>query len=222
MRVRKGWAALLALVIIFLLSSSTALASDGRPVFACFSPRNADLIGRLGPGDGSVRFAFQIGACLALQTGIPAGAVSRQGAVWQFQLYGAALPLYTPDWGADFAGPRADDARVRDFSQFVPGTARLLDSGRMFVYCDAAEEDLARRWQDFRKRWDAYQLQRRRSVASTTFIVRRHFSEQGPKLVTEADALQAERSRLERQCAAVHDLELDQHFVEFLRTAALR
>ena len=44
MQFRKGWAAFIALVVLLLLSSSIALAGDGRPIIGCFNPGNAGLL----------------------------------------------------------------------------------------------------------------------------------------------------------------------------------
>jgi len=223
MQIRKGWAALLALVIFLILISDTALAvngaSDGRPIFGCFNPRNAELIGRLGPGDASVRHAFEMGGCLALMPDTPVSNHSRQGAVWRFQAYGSAVPVFAPEWGAGFGDARRDDVLVRDFSPFVPATARLLSEGRLSVYCDAASADLTKRWNDFKRRWDRFEAGRGRSPGSTVFVLRRHWAETGPKLMAEGEALRSEGAELQRRCAPVRDVELDDMFIAFIRSA---
>ncbi len=219
MQVRKGWAAFLALVVILILISDTALASDGRPIVGCFNPRNAELLGRLGPGDASVRYAFEAGGCLALMPDAPVSNVSRQGGVWRFQTYGSAVPVFAPDWGAGFAGARRDEALIRDFGGFAPVTARLMSEGRLSVYCDASSADLSMRWNDFRRRWDGFVAMRGRPLGSTVFVFRRHFAETGPRLMAEGDSLRAEGSALERHCASVRDVELDDQFIAFIRSA---
>ena len=218
MQVRKGWAAFLALVVIILLGSSSALAGDGQPVIGCFNPGNASLLGRLGPLDAGVRSAFSMGGCLSLSPDVPFSSAGKAGENWQLQLLGSPVPFFTPDWGAPMGNRNADATRPQAYATFVPQSAQLMSSGRLFAYCDKADEELAQRWHDFRRRWDAYDAERGRSLGNTTMVVRRHFTDRGPRLVQEADALQSERSVLERKCAPVRDLVLDEIFARFVET----
>lgn len=215
MHVRKGWAAFLALVILFLLGSSSGLASNGPPVVGCFNPSNAALLARLGPADAGVRNAFAMGGCLALAADVPSAGSGQVGTMWRLHLFGSPVPFYVPDWQRS---PGSPGIGAQSFAGFLPLSAQTMVAGRLFAYCDRADDDLARRWNDFRRRWDVYEAERGRSISPTNTVVRRHFTEKGPRLVHEADALQAERSKLERQCAPVRDITLDENFVRFAST----
>ena len=218
MHVRKGWAAFIALVILFILSSSSAVAGDGGGVVGCFNQNNAALLARFGPADPAVRSAFDLGGCLAMSPNIQASSPVNAGPTWQLQLLGSSVPFYAPAWGAPIGNRGPEASQLQVFSAFAPQSAHLLEAGRMYVWCDVAEEDFARRWRNFRQRWDRYRAEGGRILGDTVTVVRRHFTEHGPRLVHEADALQAEHDVLERRCAPYHDLVLDERFVGFLRS----
>ena len=73
---RYGGAAFTASVAIAtaMWSCNPTASSVARPTFACFTSANANRIGRLGRNDGSVREAFETGACLALPPEFPSPA----------------------------------------------------------------------------------------------------------------------------------------------------
>ena len=217
MHVRKGWAAFLALIILFLLSSSSALAGDGRPVIGCFTSGNALLLSRLPPGDPSVQAAFDLGGCLALPPDAPATAPVQSAGVWQLQILGSPMSFFAPSWGAP-VGDRGPSGPLQGYAAFASQSGRLIQQGRVYAWCDRAEEDFARRWRDFYDRWVRYRKEGGRLYTDTTIVVRRHFTDHGPRLSREEDALQAERAALERKCAPVHDLVLDERFVDFLQS----
>ena len=217
MQFRKGWAAFIALVVLLLLSSSIALAGDGRPIIGCFSPGNAGLLSRLPPTDPSVRSAFDMGGCLALSAESATSSAVQAGNVWQVQVLGSPIPFYAPQWGAPI-GNRGADGALQAFVPFAGQSSRLLQLGQTYVWCDVAEENFARRWQEFYGRWKQYREEAGRRFSDATMMYRRHFSDHGPRLIQEADALQTERASLERKCAAAHDVVLDESFVGFLRS----
>lgn len=217
MHVRKGWAAFLALVILLLLSSSNALAGDGRPVVGCFSPGNAGLLGRLSPSDPSVRAAFDLGGCLVVPPDQAIPTATASTGVWQLQLMGSPIPFYAPMWGAP-TGERDPEGQVQGYSRFAGTSAHLLEVGQIYVWCDDAEESFARRWHDFFGRWKKYREEGGRMFSDASMMLRRSYSNRGDKLAREADDLQAERTSLQRKCAVVHDIVLDERFVGFLRS----
>jgi hypothetical protein len=218
MQDRKGWAAFLALVVLFLLGSSIALAGDSRPVVGCFSPGNAGLLERLSPSDPSVRAAFDLGGCLALPPDVATSSASRLGGVWQLEVMGSPVLFYAPVWGAPVAD-REQSGPLGVYAAFAGQSSRLLQLGRTYVWCDSAEEDFARRWQDFHARWRKYREEAGRMFSDASMVFRRHYTDHGNRLALEADALQSERGKLERTCAPVQDLVLDERFVGFLRGA---
>ena len=219
MLVRNGWAAFLAIGIFLSAAVGSAQASPSRLIVGCFSPQNADLIGRLGPQDESVKNAFVIGACLALSPGASPTNVMREQNLWRFQIYGARVPLFAADWGAGFLNDAKDVERSAAFSGYLPISARLLRQGRAFAECYDAYEGFARRWDDFKHRWDAYQAFGGRGIPGTTTKLTVYVADTGPKLMAERDALQREGMGLERRCPNVSAVELDQQFLTFLRTA---
>jgi len=217
MQFRKGWAAFIALVILLLLSSSVALAGDGTPIIGCFNPGNAGLLSRLPPTDPSVRTAFDMGGCLALSPDAATSPAVQAGTVWQVQVLGSPIPFYAPAWGAPI-GKRGGDTALQAYAPFAGQSTRLLQLGQTYVWCDVAEEDFARRWQEFYGRWMRYREEGGRVFSDASMMYRRHFTDHGPRLIEEADALQTERASLERTCAPVHDVVLDERFVGFLRS----
>lgn len=218
MQNRKGWAAFIALVVLLLLSSSSALAGDGRPVIGCFSSGNAALLGMLPAQDPSVRSAFDLGGCLALPPDAASSAPVSAGNVMQMSLMGSPVPFYTPPWGAPSAARQQNEAALQAYAGYVGQSARLLQLGRTYVWCEAAEENFARRWKDFYARWKHYREEGGRMFSDASMMFRRHYSNHGPRLIEEADALQTERAALERKCQPVHEVVLDERFVGFLRS----
>jgi hypothetical protein len=216
MLITYGRAAFLALVTTAALASG-ASAAPQLPTFACFTPANATLIGRLGPNDASVRHAFDAGACLALPAGIGVSDVAREGNLVRFRTMGGAPPLFAPEWGAGFTG-NADPRGVADFSIFLPVTGKLLESGYAFADCYAATERLNARWRVFMQRWNDYERRgaTRDSITMTKIVL--HMRMRGGPLADEAIAIDNEGRMLDRRCAPYETQVTDRDFVAFVRS----
>jgi hypothetical protein len=220
MRRAFWWAAFLALVTLLWVSGPKPAAANGRgPTYACFSPQNAAVIGRLGANDPTVRYGFETGACLALGPGAPVSDVERHGSVWKFRVMGARPYLFAADWAAGFQGGQAPPG----FEQYLPVTARLMVSGRTLADCDEAWEKLSERLRDHERRWKRYQGWSRTKLdgSGSAPIVVIYVSDTGPKLVAEGAQLRKQALTLERRCASVASLEFDDGFLSFARTARL-
>ena len=221
MRVRSGWVAFLTLATVLstISFSGLALASPGEPTFACFNPRNAELIGRLGPADAGVRHAFEIGACLAFAPGVPLVDVARDRGLWRLRAYGASPVLFAPEWGMGFVAEPIDDRQSRAFSIFLPVTRNLLRDGRTFQECYDAYEEFSKRWESYAQRWQDYQRWGGRPLRDSAMVTRIFLGETGPRLIAEGDSLRAEGARLDRRCRDVQAIEADPQFIAFMRTA---
>ncbi len=213
-----GWAAFLASVtLLSVLGPQPAGASGSRPTYACFSPQNAAVIGRLGAGDASVRYSFESGACLALEPGTPLHDVERHGTLWRFRAFGARPHLYSADWAAGFH--TSTETAPAGFDRYLPVTARLLASGRTLIECNDAWEKLAKRFDDHERRWKDYQSWSRAKPNGSTPIVVIYVGDTGPKLAAEGAQLRKQAAALDRQCASVSAIEADDDFMDFVRTA---
>ena len=211
-----GWAAFLASVTS-LLTFTGAQADAARPTYACFSPQNAAVIGRLGANDPSVRYGFESGECLALAPGTRIGDVEHVGALWRFRALGAQPYLYAADWAAGFApvavqGPPG-------FERYLPVTGRLMAMGRSFSECYAAVERLDKRGEDLSRRWNAYWARTRTDMNGPSPVVMIYVQNEGPRLFAEVDKYKREEAGLRNRCGAVTSLEADQDFVAFTRSA---
>ncbi len=213
---KLGWAAFLASVASFGFSSP-ASANMSRPIYACFSPQNAAVIGRLGAGDASVRSGFESGECLALSPGVQLSDVERQGNVWRFRVFGAKPHLFAADWAAGFQP--ADEPIPPGFDRYLPVTARLLAAGRAYVRCYDEAEQLAARFDDHKRRWSQYQTTGRAKPESSSPKLVIYVSDTGPRLVKEGDNLRRQAAQLEARCRNVGAMEVDDDFVAFIRTA---
>jgi hypothetical protein len=215
---KYGWAAFLASVIsLSLFGWGTAQAAGSRPIYACFSPQNAALIGRLGADDPSVRYGFETGECLALPVGVPLNDVERHGALWRFRVFGAKPYLYAADWAAGFQ-PTADPIPP-GFERYLPVTAALLANGRTYARCHDEFAQLEARFQDHDRRWREYQAWSRSRANSTSPKIIIYLSDTGPKLVAEGQELRRQAERLTERCGAVASVEADDDFLAFARTA---
>ena len=213
-----GWAAFLASVTLLLvLGSEPAEANGRRPIYACFSPQNAAVIGSLGACDSSVRYGFESGACLALEPGVLVNDVERHGPLWRFRVFGAHPYLYAADWAAGFQNTA--ETGPPGFERYLPVTARLLASGRNLAECDEAWEKLAARFDDHERRWKEYQSWSRRKADGATAVVVIYVSDTGPKLAAEGQQLRRQADALDRRCASVAAIEADDDFMAFVRTA---
>lgn len=213
-----GWAAFLAsMTSLSMLAAGTASANGSRPIYACFSPENAAVIGRLGANDTSVRYGFETGECLALPSGVPLNDVERQGNMWRFRVYGAKPHLYAADWAAGFR-PSAE-AGPPGFEQYLPVTARLLTTGRAFAECYDASEKLAARFDDHERRWRDYQSWSRPKPSESTPVVTIYLSDYGPRLIAEGVQLREQGAALNQRCGQYAAIEADSDFVAFVRTA---
>jgi len=214
---KYGWAAFLASVpVVCLVGLATAAAP--RPTFACFSPSNAGLIGRLGPNDPSVREAFEAGACLALPAGVPVANAEHAGGVWGFRALGGSPELYAADWAAGFTGS-GDDQMTVAFGRFLPVTARLLETGYGYVDCYDASEKLSERWRDLDRRWREYQARGTTKFDHSMTKVVIYVSDDGPKMAAEQEALQREGRTLNGRCAPYEAAVTDRDFIAFIRSA---
>jgi len=212
-----GWAAFLASVAV-AFSVGSATAAGPRPTFACFTPKNAGLIGRLGPNDASVREAFEAGACLALPAGMAVSDAQHTGAMWQFRVLGGAPALYAADWAAGFTGS-GDEQMMAAFNQFLPVTGRLLEDGYAYADCYDASEKLSERWRDLDRRWRQYEAYGTSRFARNGDKVVLYLGDEFPKMVKEGEALQREGRALDSRCARYESVVTDRDFVAFVRSA---
>jgi len=213
-----GWAAFLASVAS-LLALTAAQADSARPTYACFSPQNAAVIGRLGANDASVRYGFETGECLALGPGTRVTDVERVGTLWRFRALGAQPYLFAADWGAGFAPATASGPP--GFERYLPVTARLLAMGRTFADCYAASDRLDKWGDDLSRRWNAYWARSRTDIDGPSPVVLIYVASEGPRLFAEMDTYKREEKVLRNRCSAVVSLEADQDFVAFTRSAQL-
>jgi hypothetical protein len=202
-----------------MLMASTGAHADTtvRPTYACFSPQNAAVIGRLGAGDPSVRYGFGSGECLALMPGTRVGGVERAGNLWRFQALGAQPYLYAADWAAGFAP--ATGAGPSGFEAYLPVTGRLLAMGRTFADCYAASDRLDKWGDDLNRRWNAYWAKSRTDVDGPSPVIVLYVANEGPRLFAEMDHYKREEAALHRRCGAVAAIEADSDFIAFSRTA---
>ena len=215
----SGWAAFLASsTLVLTLGFGSAAADASRPIYACFSPQNAALIGRLGANDESVRYGFESGACLALAPNTPIGDVERTGNLWRFHAFGAAPYLFAADWGAGFAPPPA--IVPAGFERYLPVTSRLLSMGRASSDCFDASDKLNRWGDDLDKRWTAYwRGNTKTDTNGPSPIVVVYVSDTGPKLIAEMNRYRREEQALRQRCSAVASFEADRNFITFTRSA---
>lgn len=214
---RKGWAAFLASVPMLLASTGAHADTTVRPTYACFSPQNAAVIGRLGAGNPSVRYGFESGECLALVPGTRVMGVERVGNLWRFRALGADPYLYASDWAAGFA-PVAGNGPP-GFEQYIPVTNRLMAMGRKVSECFEASDRLKKWGDDLGRRWAAYWQRGRANYSAGQAKVVLHFTNKGPDLVSEVDQFRREEVAMQRACGAVADIETDSDFIAFSRTA---
>jgi hypothetical protein len=214
-----GWAAFLASVIsLVAFGSGSTSANGGRPIYGCFSPQNAAVIGRLGADDASVRYGFETGECLALPAGVPVSDVERQGALWRFRVFGAKPYLYAADWAAGFTP--ATTPIPPGFERYLPVTANLLGLGRTYAQCSDESDRLEARFQDLKRRWQAYLARSNPQPGNSTPVVTIYVGEEGPRMIAEEQDLRRQAAALERRCSAVSSVEVDDDFVAFAKTAA--
>ena len=110
------------------------------------------------------------------------------------------------------------DTRLAAFSVFIPTSSQILRGGRAFVECYDAYENFSSRWDDYTKRLSTYEAITRRQVGNPYIYTRIYFTDTGPKLVAEGNALRAEGDGLEGRCSVPLTIELDQAFITFMRT----
>lgn len=213
---RKGWAAFLASVPMLLASTGAHADTTVRPTYACFSPHNAAVIGRLGASDPSVRYGFESGECLALVSGTRVTGVERTGNLWRFRALGAEPYLYAADWAAGFAPPGTNGPP--GFERYIPATNRLIAMGRKVAECFAANDRLQNWGMDLQRRWDAYWA-RSRTDGTTSPVVVLYISNEGPRLASEVERYKREEAAMHRACGSVVSLEADADFIIFARTA---
>ncbi len=215
-----GWAAFLASVTLSIVLGSAPAVAGSRAIFACFSPGNAAVIGKLGANDPSVRQGFESGECLALPAGVPLNDVERHGTLWRFRVFGARPHLYAADWAMGLQ-PAAGPAPT-GFEQYLPVTASLLSFGRAYTRCYDESTKLAKRIEDHEKRWKNYEAWRQRHISEkSTPKVTIYVSDTGPRLVAEAQALRREADKWHQRCSRVAAIQADDDFVVFIRTALL-
>jgi len=215
-----GGAAFLASIIALLLTFADQAAANGsRPIYGCFSPENAAIIGRLGANDLSVRYGFETGECMAFAPGVLLNDVERVGSLWRFRAFGATPYLYAADWAAGF-NPSAQ-AGPAGFEQYIPVTARLRGTGRTFVECYDASVALQARFDDHGRRMrDYYESGSRLKGSDNSSLLYIIFlSDTGPKLEAEGYQLRVQAAALDRRCASVATIEADNDFLAFVRTA---
>jgi len=213
---KYGWAAFLASVTV-AFSVGSATAAGPRPTFACFTPANAGLIGRLGPNDASVRAAFEAGACLALPAGITVTGAQHTGAMWQFKALGGAPALYAADWAAGFTGS-GDDQMMAAFGQFLPVSGRLLETAYGYADCYDASERLSERWRDLDRRWREYEAYGSSRFTRNSNKLVLYLGDELPKMQREGDALQREGRALDSRCAPYEQVVTDRDFITFVRS----
>jgi hypothetical protein len=216
---KLGWAAFLASVAVLGLFSAGPAAANSRPIYACFSPQNAAIIGQLGANDASVRHGFETGECLALRPGVPLSDVERHGNMWRFRVFGGAPYLFAADWAAGFQP--ADGPVPPGFDRYLPVTARLLAEGRAYVDCYDDSERLAARFESHNARWRAYSRAGRSKPDASTPKVIIYVSNTGPQLHAEAEELRRQAAILENRCRNIGAMEADNDFVAFVRTAQI-
>jgi hypothetical protein len=215
-----GWAAFLASVTLFsVFGPQSAGAAGNRPTYACFSSQNAAVMGRLGADDASVRYGFESGACLALERGAPIQDAERLGGLWRFRAFGARPHLYAPDWAAGFDS--SVETAPQGFEQYLPVTARLLAAGRSLVECNDNWAKLVARIDDHERRWKKYRNGSRTKYNGSTPVVVIYVGDSGPKLAAEGEQLRRHSAALERRCASIAAMEIDDGFLAFLRTARI-
>lgn len=217
---KLGWAAFLALGISLVsMTSGPAVANANRAIYACFSAQNAAAIGRLGANDESVRYGFESGECLALPVGVPLNDVERVGALWRFRVFGARPYLYAAPWAAGFE-PSAETVPP-GFNRYLPVTARLLAGGRTYIQCRDDNDRLASRMEAHNRRWRDYENwgRARRDAATPKLVI--YVGDEGPRLAREGQALRREAEALDRRCSAVAEIEADDDFIAFVRTARM-
>jgi hypothetical protein len=212
----SGWAAFLASSLVLAFTAG-AQASGSRATYACFSPQNAAIIGRLGANDASVRYGFESGECLALAPGTRVGEVERAGALWRFRALGAQPYLYAADWAAGFA-PSGGNGPP-GFERYLPVTARLLAMGRAFADCYAASDRLDKWGDDLSRRWNAYWARSRTDTDGPSPVVVLYVTDTGPRLLAEMDQYKREERALRSRCGTIASMEADQDFISFTRTA---
>lgn len=213
------WAAFLASVTLLSVFGPQPAGAEGhRPTYACFSPQNAAVMGRLGAGDASVRYGFESGACLALGPDVAVQDVERQGAFWRFRVFGARPYLYAADWAAGFV---SNVGAPPGFEQYLPVTARLLASARNLLECNDAWEKLAARIDDNQHRWKKYRSWSHPEPNGSTPVVVIYVGDTGPKLAAETEQLRKQAAALDRRCASVAAIEVDNEFMAFVRTARI-
>jgi hypothetical protein len=212
-----GWAAFLASITSLLLLATAASAGGSpRAIYACFSPENAALIGKLGANDESVRNGFETGQCLALRAGIPLNDVERSGNLWRFRVLGAQPYLYAADWAAGFQTSR--DPVPPGFERYLPVTQALLASGRGYVECYDASEKLSARMEDHNRRWKDYQAWSHPKPDGSAPVVTIFVGDVGPRLAAEAVKLREQAAQLRQRCGQFADLQADDDFLAFVRT----
>ncbi|MBI1211493.1 MAG: hypothetical protein GC190_08520 [Alphaproteobacteria bacterium] len=212
-----GWAAFLASVAVVFLAAS-AVAAAPLPTYACFTPKNAGLIGRLGPNDASVHAAFEAGACLALPAGIAVTNAQHSGGMWQFRTLGGMPTLYAADWAAGFTGS-GDDRMMAAFGRYLPVTGRLLETGYAYADCYDASERLSERWRDLDRRWQEFQTYGSSPFTRNANKVIIYVGDTLPKMVKEGEALRAEGRALDSRCAPYEAVVTDRDFIAFVRSA---
>lgn len=212
-----GWAAFLASVAC-LLGSTAAQANTARPTYACFSPQNAAVIGRLGAADPSVRYGFETGECLALTPATPVSGAERVGNLWRFRARGAQPYLYAADWAAGFT-PAAMGNGPPGFERYLAVTERLLTMSRAFADCYEANERLDKWGDELDRRWNAYWAKSRTDTDGPSPVVVVYVSREGPQLFAEMDRYKREQAFLRNRCGAVASIEADQDFIAFTRSA---
>lgn len=210
----SGWAAFLASSLVISVASS-ANADAARPTYACFTPQNAAVIGRLGANDASVRYGFETGACLALPAGTRMNDVERVGNLWRFRALGAQPQLYAADWATGFAAPAATPP---GFERFLPVTAQLLSKSRTFAECYAASDRLDNWGDDLNRRWNAYWARSRTNFNASPVVII-YYSDEGPKLFAEMENYKREEALLRIRCGDVASMEADRDFIAFSRSA---
>jgi hypothetical protein len=201
------------------MTSGPAAANANRAIYACFSAQNAAAIGSLGASDASVRYGFESGECLALPVGVPLTDVERVGALWRFRVFGAGPYLYAAPWAAGFE--HSAEPAAPGFERYLPVTARLLAAGRTYIQCRDDNDRLASRMEAHNRRWRDYENwgRARRDTATPKLVI--YVGDEGPRLAREGQALRREAEALDRRCSAVAEIEADDDFIAFVRTARM-
>jgi hypothetical protein len=215
-----GWAAFLASsTVVLTFACGRAAADAARPTYACFSAQNAAIIGRLGANDASVRYAFEIGECLALMPNAPISDGEHTAGLWRFRAFGAKPFLYAADWAAGFM-PTVEPNMPVGFERYIPVTARLIAMGRTFADCYEATERLNAHGENWERRMRAYYAQGSKTdLNGPSPVILLYVGDTGPKLMAEGDQIQRDAAVLRRRCSTVAAMEADQDFIAFARTA---